>query len=162
MVSTIPKIIFCDVAGIEIEQIHILVDYQAVYLPEIPTSLPRPTGQFQPIAPCILPFYRLIAAIRLLLATAAGPPVTSTRSVSLRSIETSRSTFVSAHPDDEHDNYNGDESVHWSLFVQIQTDESLMDHSPASKLSVVSRSVGMPRSHRVNWCTIIPAAMLAV
>ena len=34
-------------------------------------------------------------------------------------------------------------------------------HSPASKLSVVSKSTGMSRSQRVNWWTMIPAAMLA-
>ena len=34
-------------------------------------------------------------------------------------------------------------------------------HSPASRLSVVSKSTGMPRSQRVNWWTMSPAAMLA-
>src|SRR5688572_10068220 len=114
MASTILKIIFCDVAGIEIEQVHIPVDYQGASLLETPTSLPRPTGQFQPIAPYITPFYRWIAVIRPLLATAAGTSVASARTTSLRLIEASRSTFRSAHPDDEHDNHDGDKSVHWS------------------------------------------------
>ena len=34
--------------------------------------------------------------------------------------------------------------------------------SADSRLSVMSRSTGSPRSQRVNWLTIKPAAMLAV
>ena len=35
------------------------------------------------------------------------------------------------------------------------------DNSADSKLSVRSRSVGIPRNHLANWLTIMPAAMLA-
>jgi hypothetical protein len=35
------------------------------------------------------------------------------------------------------------------------------DHSPANRLTELSRSIGNWRSQRVNWCTINPAEILA-
>jgi hypothetical protein len=41
----------------------------------------------------------------------------------------------------------------------IQTPAS--DQSPLKRLNEASKSTGSPRSQRVNWWTISPAAMLA-